>query len=209
MLVYSNKSWHYKLVLYVMSGEFFMETDGFDLKAMESQHNQTTKEEHFEIIYKKKPRTVNLCPYCRAVLASFIIVPFVYVWRLFPHKAKSKITHKQRMRRLQIQSWIARGIGASINFAFGIKNLTMDNNVEVVTGLIQIALGLLLLTGHLWIPELIRKILIYLPKRKLKPQKVKKESTHFREFSKKIQDKHDIICPPIFFVSEENPEELK
>jgi hypothetical protein len=211
MLLYTTNSWHYQLVLYVFSKEFFMETVGLDFEAMESQYNPHTKTDNFELIYKKKPRTVNFCPYCRAVVAGIVTLPFVYIWRLFPHKPKPKRTHLQIMKRLNRNSWIARGIGGGINFVMGGKNVVYaEEPLMMLLGFVQIGIGMALITGHWWAPQVVRWIIEHTPKRrkKLKPtkeQKPKKPS----ELAKKIHEKHDIICPPIFFVEEHEPESLR
>ena len=87
-IISSTSSWHYRLIVYVFSSEFFLETDGIDIVAMDA----VNMEKDFEIIYKKKPRTVNLCPYCRAIVGAVIMFPFVVLYRLFPHKKKIR-TH--------------------------------------------------------------------------------------------------------------------
>ena len=151
MLLYHTDSWHYRLVLYVFSKDFFMETDGIDLEAMKSQwDSRPPNTDDIEIIYKKKPRTVNFCPYCRAVGAAAFSLPFVFLWRLYPHKPKPKETHAQIMKRMRRNSWIARIIGACINVPLGIKNIVIPPDPEaygghdlaIVIGIAQITVGL-------------------------------------------------------------------
>lgn len=211
MLLYSTGSWHYQLVLYVFSKEFFMETIGLDFQAMESQYNPQTKTDDFKLIYKKQPKTVNFCPYCRAVVAAIVTLPFVYIWRLFPHKPKPKQTHTQIMKRLNRNSWLARGIGGGINFVMGGKNIVFAESPLLVTlGFIQIGIGVALITGHMWAPQVVRWIIEHTPKRKTKLKPAKKlESKKPSELAKKIHEKHEIICPPIFFVEPNDPENLK
>lgn len=212
MLLYNTDSWHYRLVLYVFTKEFFLETAGIDLKAMESQYNtQTKQKEHFEFIYIKKPKTINFCPYCRAAVAAIACLPFVYLWRLYPHKPKPKKTHEEIMKSIHRRGWIARGIGASINAGFGLNHFVNGHeDGTYVIGIIQFALAVSLLTGHLWAPQMIRWIILHSPKweRKHKPKKIKKP----REPSKlaqKIKSQHDIYCPPIFFIENVNQEKLR
>jgi len=95
-LVFDKNSWHYRLVVYIFTSEFFLEIDGIDMQSMET----VDMEKDFRIIYKKKTRTVNLCPYCRAVVGAVMMFPFVVLWRLFPHK-KTKQTHAEIMRKSQ------------------------------------------------------------------------------------------------------------
>ena len=188
-----------------------MESDGLDFKAMESQYNPQTKTDDLELVYKKKSRTVNFCPYCRAVLAASLMLPFVYLWRLYPHKPKPKETHLQIMKSLRIKGWLARIIGCAINVVLGIKNIVYaDDMGTIIIGLFQIGLGVALLSGHLWAPQIIRWIILHSPKRehKLKVKKVIKENKS-SEFTKKLHEKHEIICPPIFFIEEHKPESLR
>ena len=202
MLLYYTNSWHYLLVLYVFTKEFFMMTDGFDFKAMDNQYNHQTKTEDFKLIYKKKTRIVNFCPYCRAVLAASLMLPFVYLWRLYPHKPKPKKTHAQIMKSLHLRGWVARIIGCVINFVLGIKNIIFnENDFTIVIGLIQFGLGLALLSGHFWFPQIIRWIIKNSPKIKYKIKKVNKDNKSSK-FVKKLYEKHEIICPPIFFIEE-------
>lgn len=213
MLLYHTNSWHYKLILYVFTKEFFLETTGLDYDAMESRYNPQTKQDNdFKFIYKKKSRTVNFCPYCRAIVAAVACLPFVYLWRLYPHKPKPKKTHEEIMKSIHRRGWIARSIGAGINVAFGVTHFTEKglNDGTYLIGIFQCALAALLLTGHLWAPQMIRWIILHSPKweRKHKPEKIKKP----REPSKimqKIKSKHDIYCPPIFFVEDVNQENLR
>lgn len=185
-----------------------MESDGLDFKAMDSQYNPQTKVDDIKLIYKKKSKTVNFCPYCRAVLAAILMLPFVYLWRLYPHKPKPKKTHAQIMKGIRQKGWIARIIGCGINVAFGIKNIiSFESDFTILVGLIQIGIGVALLSGHLWAPQIIRWIIEHSPKRqhKLKAKKVIKENNP-SEFVKKLHQKHEIICPPIFFIEENKPE---
>jgi len=211
MLLYNMDSWHYKIVLYVFTKNFFLDTSELDFKAMESQYNPQTKVDDFKFIYKKKPKTINFCPYCRAVVAAIASVPFVYLWRLYPHKPKPKKTHAEIMRGLNRKGWIARIIGSSINVLLGIKNILygVDDGMYIA-GIIQIALGAALLSGHLWAPQIIRWIILHSPKweKKSKPQKAKKPREQLK-IIKKIQSKHDIYCPPIFFINVKKPESLR
>jgi len=189
-----------------------LESDGLDFEAMESQYDPQTKQEReFKLIYKKKTKTINFCPYCRAVFAAIACLPFVYLWRLYPHKPKPKKSHAEIMKGVNRRGWIARGIGGAINLGLGIKNIIygIDDGMYIA-GIIQIIIGVALLSGHLWIPPMIRWIILHSPKweRKHKPKKIKKP----REPSKlvqKIKSKHDIYCPPIFFIETIDQKELK
>jgi len=210
MLLYNTNSWHYRLVLYVFTKEFFLETTGLDIEAMDSQYDpQAKQEKEFKFIYKKKTKTINFCPYCRAVVAAVMFLPFVYLWRLYPHKPKPKKTHEEIMKSIRRRSLIMKLLLTIVNIPLGIKNIIfgMEDGLFVL-GIIQIMVVVVFFTGHLWAPQMIRWIILHSPKweRKHKPEKIKKP----REPSKlaqKIKSKHDIYCPPIFFI--ENVDEGK
>jgi len=181
-IISSNRAWHYRLITYVFSSEFFLETDGFDLKAMDATRT---------IIYKKKPRTVNLCPYCRAVVGAVIIYPFVVLWRLFPHKEKKR-THAEIMKRSQRTSKIVRGIAISIFIILGLWNISNENYF-----LAAFHFGLIVF--NIFSVQIFRLIIKIVPKRKYK-SKPYKEPREPSKIIKKLSEKHDLICPPIFFV---------
>jgi len=212
LLLYHTNSWHYRLVLYVFTKEFFLETLGLDYEAMESQYDSQTKQEReFKFIYKKKTKTINFCPYCRAVFAAIACLPFVYLWRLYPHKPKPKKSHEEIMKGVRRRGWTAIIIGAAINMAFGANHLINGwEDGTYIIGIIQLTLAASLLTGRFWAPRVISWLILHSPKweRKHKPKKIKKP----REPSKleqKIKSSHDIYCPPIFFVEDVDQEELK
>lgn len=210
MLVFNKKSWHYKLILYTFGENFFLDTSEIDFKAMESNYNPLTKQEDFKIIYKSKPKTVNLCPYCRAVVGSALTLPFVYIWRLFPHKPKDEETRASMLKRANRNSWIARTVGAGFNFAMAIKHIVFDGEIMIVMGIVQIGIGIMLLTGHLWLPSLVRWIILHAPKRRVKVDNseiIKPKKEH--KTLQKIAKKHDIICPPIYFVEVKPDQDLK
>jgi len=210
MLLYNVNSWHYRLVLYIFSNDFFMETMGLDFKAMDSQYNSKTKEDEFQFIYKKKSKTVNFCPYCRAVLAAVLSLPFVYLWRLYPHKPKPKRTHAEIMKSIRMKGWIARIIGSSINILLGIKNIVLLDDGTAIIGIIQILIGISLLTGHLWAPQVIRWIILHSPKweRQSKPQDNIIKSKKSSKLIQKIKSTHDVYCPPIFFIQKIDEKKL-
>jgi len=189
-----------------------LETDGLDFEAMESQYDPQTKQEgEFKFIYKKKAKTINFCPYCRAVVAAITCLPFVYLWRLYPHKPKPKKTHAETMKSMNRKTLIIRIFAVSFLVAFGIKNIIfgMEDNTYII-GITQLMISALIFSGYSWAPPMFRWIILHSPKweRKHKPEKIKKP----REPSKimqKIQSKHDVYCPPIFFVEDIDQEKLK
>jgi hypothetical protein len=184
-IISSNRAWHYRLITYVFSSEFFLEVDGFDIKAMDAV--DMTKD--FTIIYKKKPRTVNLCPYCRAVVGAVIIFPFVVLWRLFPHKEKKR-THAEIMKRSQRTSKIVRCIAVSIFLILGLWNIFHESYVLAAVHFSMAVFQIFCVQIFSWFAK-------RAPKRKPKPYKEPREPS---KILKKLSEKHDLICPPMFFV---------
>jgi len=183
----SNRSWHYKLVLYVFGPDFFLEVDGIDIKAMDV----LDMEKDFRIIYKKKPRTVNLCPYCRAVVGATILFPFTVLWRLFPHEEK-KYSHKENMKRIDRNSKIARIVACSFFVGLAIWHLSTESYYFV-------AFNLALAVFNIASVNIFRWLALRLPKKKYKLETFR-ESKESSKIIKKISEKHDLICPPIFFL---------
>ena len=112
---------------------------------------------------------------------------------------------------MTLNGWMARIIGAGINVAFGINHfVTGWDDGTLVIGIIQFTLAAFLLTGHLWVPQMIRWIILHSPKweRKHKPKKIKKPSEPSK-LAQKIKSQHDIYCPPIFFIENVNQEKLR
>ena len=195
-LVYSTSAWHYRLIVYIFSAEFFLETDGFDYQAMDSM----SMEKHFEIIYKKKPRTVNLCPYCRAVVGAIIMFPFIVLWRLYPHKEKIR-TRQEIMKRSQRNSRIVQYIVAAGMAGVGVWHLSVENYFMVV-----FYFGISFF--NLFSVRILQWIAKNLPKKEFKEKPIKKLKQPSM-IVKTITDKHDLICPPIFFVDKIVDEDIR
>ena len=195
MLLYHTNSWHYLLVLYVLGKNFFTEKDTIDFDA--SHKTQT-------IIWTRKPRVVNFCPYCRAVLYSSMVLPFIWIWRLYPHKPKKEKSHEEIMKSMRRRSIATRFIAGGINIALGIQKIFSE---EYTIAAIQIALGLLLIIvlqyPQWFVPPfryLFKLFEKYWPKKKEKKQKKEKpvESPNFiRTY---LTENHDKFCPPVAFV---------
>jgi len=235
MLLYHTDSWHYRLVLYIFTKEFFLDTK-IDHEAMSKQaldyleNNSDFKNFDHELIYKKKTKTINFCPYCRAVVAAIASVPFVYLWRLYPHKPKPKKTHEEIMKSMRSRSQKIKIFVVTLNVITGIINIVngMHNGINgvIILGILQLAFAAIYLTGYLWGDKVIKWIVLdrheirqkfrmYILKlvsvcypkwmRRTKPKKIKKES----KIMQKIKSSHDIYCPPIFFVENIDQEKLK
>jgi hypothetical protein len=188
-----------------------------DFEALESIRGEDLK----KISWKGLPRkytskTVNFCPYCRAMIGAVMTAPFVYLWRLYPHKPKPPMTREQILKNSRRRTWISIGIAAGINIGFGVLRLITwletGEFSELVGATIQISIGILFLTAKLWGSRFIKFIIMLsalMPHRKkikkIKEPKPKKEHKTW----KKIASKHDIICPPIYFVKTKDLESLK
>ena len=195
-IVYSTSSWHYRLIVYIFSSEFFLEIDGIDIVAMDS----VNMEKDFKIIYKKKSRTVNLCPYCRAIVGAIIMLPFIVLWRLFPHKEKIR-TRQEIMKRSQRTSRIVQCIVAAGMVGFGIWNLSIENYFLTV-----FYFGLTLF--NLFSVRVVKWVAMRLPKKEFKENPIKKIK-QTSKFVKTITNKHDMICPPIFFIDKTKDEDIR
>lgn len=191
----NTSSWHYRLIVYVFTSEFFLEADGIDIKAMDA----VNMEKDFKIIYKKKPKTVNLCPYCRAVVGVVIMFPFIILWRLLPHKKKI-YTHQEIMKRSQKHSKIVRIAVAGVMGAFVVWHMSTGNYFFA-----GFYVGLVIF--NLFSTQILTWVVKKIPKRKFKIQS--KESKQPSKIVKIISEKHDLICPPIFFVDKTDKKTLR
>lgn len=194
-IISSSSSWHYRLIVYIFTSEFFLQVDGIDIVAMDS----VNMEKDFKIIYKKKPRTVNLCPYCRAVVGAVIMFPFVVLYRLFPHKKKIR-TYKEIRRISQRNSKIARCIAAAGMGVFGIWHATTENYFMAIFYFALVIFNLFSIQIFTWVVK-------RLPKRKYKVRQFK-EPKQPSKIIKTIAEKHDLICPPIFFIDKSDEMKL-
>lgn len=210
MLHFNTLSWHYKLVLYVFGKNFFLEKDKIDYDASEKLNT---------IIWTKKPKVVNFCPYCRGVLWSALSLPFVFLWRLLPHKPKKELTHKQTMRKMKIRGMLIRGIGGSIQFPFALANYLNGNTTIAI---IQVILGIGIMATFAFLPgnETVSKIFrplfkaiskfidLVWPEKKSKkesPPKVKNPSI----VAAYLHEKHSVICPPVCFIEKIDQEKFR
>lgn len=238
MLQYATSSWHYKLVYYVFGKSFFFETD-LDHEKIRKQRtileDKTRKEfpNDDKILEKKyqefhmnvfgndsfmkytENKTTSFCPYCRAVLTSLIIFPFVALYKLIPKKEPKQYNREEAKERMERRSKIIRVICGGFNIALGIKNIVLDNSIEV--GIIQIGIGI----GLMFLFQtavLFRKIysLIYSCYKKIKnvlinlhilkvktkriPKAQKSKTPNFVQAF--FSENHSKYCPPVAFVDE-------
>jgi len=188
------------LVMYVFGKNFFTEQDTIDLEASEKS---------MKVIYTRRPKVVNFCPYCRAVLWGAMSVPFVYLWRKLPHKPKKEKTHAEIMKSMRIRNILVRSIAGGINIALGLgKIMEGEYGLAIVQISIGVVLILLFQIGHVFSP--VFRILIkffekHWPEKKIKKDKVKspKSPSLLKLY---FTENHDKFCPPIAFVDPNDTE---
>lgn len=211
MLLYHTDSWHYRLIMWTW-GKHFFEDSEIDMKAyMAMDSTKMEKLAWEEIPRKYTSKTVNFCPYCRALVGAAITAPFVYLWRLFPHKKKEPLTRegiKKAARRRTIMMLL---IVFSINGGLAVKNFMYG---EIIQAFIQIGIiGFVVIAfkGSEPIGKALMKLSDWIArhrKPKVKVEKVKAQKKPSK-LKQKLAEKHDIICPPIFFVEPLNQEEMR
>jgi len=239
MLQYTTTSWHYKLVNYVFGKSFFFEEDldhdiirkeriiiedeirkkyPNDDDALETAYNEFHRnifENDGYLKYTEKKPT-SFCPYCRAVVTSIVVFPFVALYRLIPKRKPKKLDHKERLRRMEIRSKIIRALCGGLNIGLGIKAIVIDNSIEI--GIIQIGIGIGLIFlnqsavlvrkiynsvdfGYKRTKELLIKLHILKVKTKKIP-KLKEPQTTPNFIKAFFADNHSKYCPPVSFVDE-------
>ena len=237
MLQYVTSSWHYKLVNYVLGQSFFFKEE-IDHEKIRKERTiledktrrefpnddqaleKTYREFHMRVfqdddfmIYTVKKKT-SFCPYCRAVISSLFIFPFVVLYRLFPKGKPKKFDLEERRRRLDRRSKVVRGICGGVNIALGIYRI-LDNTIEI--GIIQIVIGLGLIFLYQAVAIIritlkpvnfcynkIKKFLVSIGILKVKVKKIPepqepKTPNFIQAF---FADNHSKYCPPVTFVDE-------
>ncbi len=209
-LVFNKKAWHYKLILYVWSERFFLDTSELDWKAMEGMKGDEIMDMGWQNVPRlSKPKTVNLCPYCRAVVASVATLPLVFLWRLFPHK-KTERTRAEIMKRSERSSKIIRYSVAGGFVAFGVWKIIDGDWEWSIFYFVLAAFNTKSPEIFKWVTTKLNPFLDRLFNWQHKRKKESKPKTMkvTPEFFKKLSEKHDAICPPIFFVDVKDAKEL-
>lgn len=201
MLLYHTDSWHYKLVLYVLGKNFFTEKDKIDFEASEKK---------MQIVWTRKPRIVNFCPYCRAILYSVLSLPFVYLWKKLPHKPKKEKTHQEIMKSLRRKNIAIRFIAGGVNIALGIQKIFQQ---EYGFAFLQILIGVILIIVFQYpqffspgLKKLAEFIIKYWPKKKEKKSQTKKPKQSPSLIRTYFTKNHDKFCPPVAFVDPNDTE---
>jgi len=206
MRVFDINSWHYKLIHYVWSEKFFLDTSEIDMKKLMDLDSTKFQELSYRDYPRlEKPKTINFCPYCRAIVGSFISLPFVYLWRLFPHKPRKTRTHTETIKASERRSKQVRTIIAAGMFGFGIWKIIDGDWPWSIFYFFLAAFNYKSPEVLKWIGTQMMKI--KWPKRKPKEHK-RKSITVSPDFFKKLQKKHEVICPPVFFI-DKNPQDMR
>jgi len=178
--------------MYVFGKNFFTEPDTIDVEASEKA---------LKIVYTRRPKVVNFCPYCRAVLWGAISIPFVYIWRKLPHKPKKEKTHAEIMKSMRIRNILVRFIAGGINIALGLGKIIEG---EYGMAILQISIGVVLILlfqiGHVFSPAfriIIKFFERHWPERKKDKVKLPKSPSLIKLY---FTENHDKFCPPIAFV---------
>ncbi len=185
MYLFNTSSLHFRLVKYVFGDSLFIEKKiDFD----ESIKNH-------EIIYKKKSKIVNLCPYCRAVVLSILLLPISFIYKKFPkkHKEPKPFDIKKSQRNVKIIKLIAL-VALSL---FGVHQLIIGHYY-----LATFHLGVA--SFQLWGQYFFKYIV------KLQKKREKKKSEIIQTENRKspglfkiyLEAQHAKICPSIGFIDE-------
>ncbi len=238
MLQYATSSWHYKLVNYVHGKSFFFEWDldyekihkertiledktrrefPNDDKALKKTYDefQTRIFEDKSFIKYTQMKKTSFCPYCRVVVTSLIVFPFVVLYKLIPKGKPKKFDLKGRRKRMEVRSKIIRVVCGGLNIGLGIRNIVLDNSIEV--GIIQIVIGIGLIFIYQsaiiarkifnsvnFCYKKIKKLLINFGILKVNIKKIPepqepKTPNFIQAF---FTENHSKYCPPVAFVNE-------
>lgn len=206
MIIFDINSWHYKLILYTFGKNFFLDTSELDWQAIKEIDSTKLIDMSWNDYPRiEKPKTINLCPYCRGIVVSVVMLPFVFLWRLFPHKPKKHRSHAEIMKRSNRNFKIVRGVIAGGFAAFGVWKIIHE---DYPMGIFYLGLAAFNLKSDVIMKKVIMWFSKVIPKRKVKERKVKEPKKPSKILST-ISQKHDAICPPIFFVDVKDPEKLR
>jgi len=193
MIQFNTDSWHFRLVMYVFGNSFFTERDSIDFDATEK-----TK----EIVWTTKPKVVNFCPYCRAVVAAITLLPFALIKRKIPRKEKK---HKpfdiKKSRRNTKIIRISAMIGIGL---FGVHQLYVGNYwlaaFHFSVASFQIWGTFVFRWYGRWYEKRMEK-----KRREAKPYTPKKQNNPSLLMTY-LHTNHNKICPPVAFVDKNDTE---
>lgn len=192
MLQFNTDSWHYRLVLYVFGDSFFTEKDKIDFDATNKTH---------QMVWTRKPRVVNFCPYCRAVVASITLLPIAWIKRKLPRKEKKykPFDAKKSKRNLKIIKICAMfGIGL-----FGVHQLVVGN---YGLAMFHFSIASFQIWGTYffkWYGKWYEKRMDKKHKNKKPQSQTKKNPSLIIEY---LHSNHSKICPAVAFVDKNDTE---
>ena len=193
MIVFNTSSWHYRIVIFVFGDSFFTEVDSID-------DEQTMKLK--KVVWTRKPKVINLCPYCRGVLCAILFAPFVFVLSLIPGRKNKKEKKPFDIKKSRRNTKILRIITFTAIGLFGVYHLVHGNYYMAA---FQFILG----TSPIWLIPLSRLYFKWYDKRQEKKQKQLDHSTISKNpnlIMTYLKSNHNKICPSIAFVSENDTE---
>ena len=185
MYLFNTSSLHFRLVHYVFGDSLFIEKK-IDFDESIKSH---------EIIYKKKPKIVNLCPYCRAVVLSILLLPIAYIYKKFPkkHKEPKPFDIKKSQRNIKIIKLIA----ITVLSLFGVHQVMVGNYYLAA---FHFGIASFQLWGQYFFTYVV-KLQKKRAKKKTKIIQTEKTKTPGL-FKVYLEAQHDKICPSIAFIDE-------
>ncbi len=157
------------------------------------------KEKRSQMIYKSIPKTVNLCPYLRALVSAVILFPFAIIAKRIPKRKEKPFDIKKSRRNTKIIK-----IGLVVFFAvWGTINLLQGNYGVAI---FQYVAG----SFQWWGKYLFEYITKWAEKREAKKDKkdddppvLPKNPSLFLAY---LKSNHNKVCPPIAFVDSNDTE---
>lgn len=175
--------------MYVFGKSFFIEKDKVDWG--ETEKNR-------DIVWISKPKIVNLCPYCRAVVCGIFLMPAVWINKKIPRKKKEKkpFDFKKSQRNLKIMRIVACG-GFCV---LGIYYL-LEGQYYLAT--LNFGIG----SFQLWSKPIFSLIIKWQQKRESKKPSIticKEKNPSLLKIY--LESKHSTICPAIAFIDPNDTE---
>lgn len=187
MIQFNTDSWHFRFVVYVFGDSFFTEKDSIDIDASEKTRN---------IIWTRKPKVINFCPYCRAVIAAITLMPFAWILKKIPRKQKKHkpFDIKKSRRNTKILKIVAM---VTIGF-FGVHQLYEGNYglalFHFTVASFQIWGTIIFKWYGNWYAKRMAK------KNKDEKQKIQNEKNNPGLLMTYLHTNHSKICPLVAFV---------
>ena len=147
------------------------------------------------MVYKSIPKSVNLCPYMRAVVAAVILFPFAVIKNLLPKREKKPFDIKKSRRNTKIIKIVVIVIFA----IWGTHNLLQGNYGMAA---FQYAAGSFQWWGK-YLFEYLAERAAKKEEKQENPPVLPKNPSLFLAY---LKSNHNKICPPIAFVNDNDTE---